>query len=218
MNFKKNTELTDLEIIAKIIKSKDTHLFEVLYNRYAKKVYQKCISVIKEQAISADLTQDIFMKVYMNLVNFKNQSTFSTWVYSITYNECIDYIRKSKKFQHFTEISDATDFSVYESASHETSDEEIFSIEPEVLREILDRISIHDKMILLMKYQDNFSIKDIQKSFDLASESAVKMRLKRAKEKVLYAYDEYIAEKQPVAKPVEPISIPTSLSLGFIKA
>jgi len=56
------------------------------------------------------------------------------------------------------------------------------------LKKALDMLDPNDKMILLLKYQDDFSIKEIMESLEI-SESAVKMRLKRAREKVINVYE-----------------------------
>jgi RNA polymerase sigma-70 factor (ECF subfamily) len=61
------------------------------------------------------------------------------------------------------------------------------------LTELLEQLKPEDKLILLMKYRDDMSIKDIQIAFDI-SESAVKMRIKRAKEKLKSLYCEMYEE------------------------
>ena len=99
LSAKKNKELTDEQVIERIIASQDPAMVEILYQRYAPKVYRKCISFVKEDDIAENLTHDIFIKVYLNLASFKRRSKFSTWLYSITYNFCIDYLRKAKKQQ-----------------------------------------------------------------------------------------------------------------------
>ena len=128
----------------------------------------------------------------MSLSSFKGKSKFSTWVYSITYNYCIDYIRKRNKNAFIvsdkdTELKDTEDV-------HDDWNETL-EMKASRLHKLLDEISLEDKTILLMKYQEDLSIKDIQEIFDI-SESATKMRIKRAKEKVqmLYIkeYKEYV--------------------------
>ena len=71
-----------------------------------------------------------------------------------------------------------------ESRTEEENERELLSSKAETLTKILDQLIPEDKMILLMKYQEDMSIKDIMEVFDL-SESAVKMRLKRAKAKAV---------------------------------
>ncbi len=133
--------------------------------------------------MAKDATQDIFMKIFLNLGQFGAQSKFSTWVYSITYNYCIDLIRKKKKMANiFTdEIEKVPDL------EEEVHDEALLTMEVNRLREVLNEIPVGDKAILLMKYQDGMQIKDIAVILD-KTESAIKMKIKRAKHKAQEVY------------------------------
>lgn len=175
----RKANLSDEEVVSEIIRTQSPVLIDVLYERYANKVYRKCMSFVKESSIAEDLTHDIFLKVYFNLASFKQKSKFSTWLYSITYNFCIDYLRKNKK-QKMVSIEDYD--GVVNNMEVESADD-LKHIAVERLTKLLERVKVEEKMILLMKYRDNMSIKEIQSVFNI-SESAVKMRIKRAKEKV----------------------------------
>ena len=121
--------------------------FSLLYNRYIQKVYSKCISMLKNEALAQDAAQEIFVKIYLNLSKFNERSKFSTWVYSITYNYCIDYIRRQKRAK--TIFSDEM-----ESASdvvEEVDDQELLEMEVGRLKRVLNEIPPGDKAILLMK-------------------------------------------------------------------
>ena len=129
------------------------------------------------------------MKILMNMAKFSGKSRFSTWIYSITYNYCIDFLRRKKK-----------DPSVYvddylENMDVEDDVEDRFLIEMNVgrLKVILEEIPTGDKTILLMKYQDEMSIKEIGKILD-KSESDVKMKIKRAKQKFKKTFKEKYKE------------------------
>ncbi len=178
-------KLTDEEVIKEIILTQNERYISILYDRYSNKIYRRAISFVKESAIAEDLMHDIFLKILLNLSSFKGKSKFSTWVYSITYNFCIDFLRKRQK--------ERQQASTYSSEMVELSEEDIEAFESlkqiksERLQELLEMISVEDKMILLMKYQDNLSIKQIQEVFKI-SESAVKMRINRAKGKIKKLY------------------------------
>jgi len=178
-------KLTDEEVIKEIILTQKERYVSILYDRYSNKIYRRAISFVKEPAIAEDLMHDIFLKILLNLASFKGKSKFSTWVYSITYNFCIDYLRKRQK--------ERTQATTYSSEMVELSEEDVEAFESlkqiktERLQELLEMVSSEDKMILLMKYQDNLSIKQIQDVFNI-SESAVKMRINRAKGKIKKLY------------------------------
>ena len=187
--FGKKSTLSDEELVEEIVHSQNSRLVEVLYERYADKVYRRCISFVKEASIVEDLTHDIFIKVYLNLGRFKQKSKFSTWLYSITYNFCVDYVRKKQK----DNVVDMEDKEGEIAGRDIDTADDLDHIALDRLTELLEQLKPEDKLILLMKYRDDMSIKDIQIAFDI-SESAVKMRIKRAKEKLKSLYCEMYEE------------------------
>ncbi len=181
--------ITDEELIQKYLDTQNTGYFDVLYSRYSAKVFGKCYSLLKSVERAEDATQDIFVKVLLNLSKFTGKSKFSTWLYSITYNFCIDIIRKKKKDLGVL----VEDIGIYGDREYndEIEDRKILETNVKRLKVILDILPSGDKAILLMKYQDEFSIKEICGILD-KSESAVKMKIKRAKEKFMKIYkDKY---------------------------
>jgi len=180
-----NLIYTDEILVQEILETQNPALVSQLYDRYLNRIYRKAVSFVKDAELAEDLTHDIFIKILMSLSSFKGKAKFSTWVYSITYNYCVDYIRRRQKEpivhneNEFTENTEPLD----EVDSHA----EWVEIQGSRLGRILDMLNVEEKSILLMKYQDDLSIKEIQDIFDL-SESAAKMRIKRAKEKVQLLY------------------------------
>lgn len=179
----KRKTLTDEEAIAEYLKTQNNYYFEILYNRYSSKIFGKCLTLLKDEYKAQDATQDIMMKILLNLSKFSGKSKFSTWVYSITYNFCIDYIRKGKKDKSVL----LDDISVLADVEDEVSDKILLEVKLEQLKVILEKINVEDKSILLMKYMDGLSIRDIA-GIKNKSESAIKMKIKRAKEKFVKTY------------------------------
>lgn len=176
---------SDEELIKAIIKTNDTMLFEVLYDRYATLVYNKCFGFAKDSDEAKDLAQDVFLKLFVKLPSFKGLSKFSTWLYAFTYNHCVNYVTRStaKKFE-----KQAVDYKDIENISGDEEDDESFlQMKVDKLKDALELISPEDKMILLLKYQDGLTIREIEEVLDIG-QSAVKMRLKRAKDKLLIVY------------------------------
>ncbi len=178
------THLTDEDLIAEITSSGNRRYVGELYRRYSSKIFRRSISLVKDHSTAEDITHDIFMKILYSLSSFKGNSKVSTWIYAISYNFCIDHLRKTKKAR-FNQNE-------YESYSGEQVDyvdgmEELQLVKSERLKEVMEQVPVEDKMILLMKFQDGFSIRQIQEILNI-SESATKMRIKRAKEKVKKMY------------------------------
>lgn len=183
--------MSDEDIIKEYLATQNSAYFDVLYKRYSGKIFGKCISLLKDEAKAADATQEVFMKILINLSKFSGKSKFSTWIYSITYNFCIDMIRRAKKDPSML-VDDME--STYDK---EDDVEDVYLLEMKVkrLKVILEEIPTMDKSILLMKYQDEMSIKEIS-SITQKSESAVKMKIKRAKQKFKKTYKEVYKEDE----------------------
>ncbi len=178
---------TDEELVQLFISTQRNHFFEELYKRYSDKVYRKCLSFVKDSAKAEDFTHDIFLKVILKLSTFKETARFSTWLYSITYNYCMDQLRINKKRKEVyqdeeLEVPDDTDLNqVFEEPD----------IESKRLHQAMDQLQTEEQSILMMKYQDELSIREIADIFRI-TESAVKMRLLRTREKLRSRYLETI--------------------------
>lgn len=176
-------QLSDERIIELVLSGgKETRNFEFLYQRYYNKVKNKCFSIVQDQLLASDLVDDVFSKVYEKLASFKGHSSFSTWLYSITNNYCIDYLRIQKKM-HYPEWN----------SEHEMHDipEIVEEIDEEIdydrLIEIMQDLHPEERALIQMKYMEDQSLKAISEALRI-TESATKMRLKRAKTRLLFLY------------------------------
>lgn len=183
--------MKDFEVVHTYLETQASRCFSLLYSRYASKIFSKCITMLKDEAMAQDATQEIFMKIFLNIAKFGEKAKFSTWVYSITYNYCIDFIRRKKKQQNlFTDDIEKAPDNI-----DEVPDEALLAMEVHQLKRVLEELPSGDRAILLMKYQDDMSIKEIAETLD-KTESAVKMQIMRAKDKAqklkseIFQYDE----------------------------
>lgn len=179
-------DISDEELVKKIVEKKDSTMFGVLYDRYAKMVYNKCYGFAKSQKEAEDLTQDIFLMLFVKLGSFKGKSKFSTWLYSFTYNFCVNYVNRDKgrKISDKASTIEDTEYKL----SVEVTDESLLDLQVEKLKRALGLIETEEKALLLLKYQDGVSIKELESIMEIGS-SAVKMRLKRAKARVIETYN-----------------------------
>ncbi len=178
--------LSDEELIEGILLDNNTLLFEVLYDRYSSLVYNKCYGFAINEDEAKDLTQDVFLKLFVKLASFKGTAKFSTWLYAFTYNHCVNYVTRNtaKKIE-----KQAVDYHEIEDVSDVEDESGLIEMKVDNLKEALELISPNEKMILLLKYQDNLSIKEIESVLGIG-ESAVKMRIKRAKDKLVQVYND----------------------------
>lgn len=179
-------DISDEELVKKIVEKKDSTMFGVLYDRYSKMVYNKCYGFAKSQKEAEDLTQDIFLMLFVKLGSFKGKSKFSTWLYSFTYNFCVNYVNRDKgrKISDKSNNIEDTEYKL----SIEVTDESLLDLQVGKLKKALELIEPEEKTLLLLKYQDGVSIKELETILEIGS-SAVKMRLKRAKARVIETYN-----------------------------
>lgn len=179
MNF---SQLSDEEILEKIIVDGNDQLYEIIYQRYFHKVQSRCYTFLKNKELATEFANDILSKVYEKIPGFKKNAAFSSWLYSVTYHYVIDYLRKKKKL-HYPSWNEKNEIPEI----IDESDSEVEDLSYDKLLTIFEKIHPEEKALLLMKYQDGISIKEIARSLAI-SEDAVKMRLKRARSRVIYLY------------------------------
>jgi RNA polymerase sigma-70 factor (ECF subfamily) len=176
-------QLKDEELIRMHLRSEQNNYFETLYNRYVTKVYRRCLSLTKNSAQAEDFTHDIFLRVHNNLTNFRENSAFSTWLYSISYNYCMDQLRYANRTSTVS-IEHDQEYNWSESTEQESTE---FRLQQ--LAEVMRTISPEETLMLRLKYEQGLDIREIAEQFNL-KDSAVKMRLKRTRDKIRKMYTE----------------------------
>ena len=185
-----NIELSDNDLVQAIIDENDRtlkrNLQEALYDRYADRIFSKCYYMVKDRDIAKDLSHDIFVKVFINLTKFRGDSPFYGWIYAIAYNHCINHLEKSKRLK-----LDDFEAKSYEIASDDTELEYkiLKDIQLTQLEKLMGELPEAERMILLMRYQDGLSVKEVATMLNLG-ESAVKMRLKRSRDHLAELFKE----------------------------
>lgn len=175
-------DLTDEEIVRQIVTGRQHDKFSILYDRFQQKVFDKCYSLVRDRHLARELSQEIFTKAFEKLDKFRGESLFSSWLYAITYNHSIEFLRHQRKL-HYPEWNNSNEIAEIV----DENEKDFAIIKYNRILQIFDQIHPEEKALLLMKYQDGLPIKTIQDTLQI-SESAAKMRLKRAKARVLYLY------------------------------
>ena len=170
-------KLKDEEVIRQYLTSSPSDCFETLYNRYVSKVYKQCFSLTRDSEKAQDFTHDIFIKMFARLDRFQERSTFSTWLYSISYNYCMDQLRVSNRMS-----TPAMDDELGDRVSY-VEDSESAEQRLQLLSRAMNSLPPQEATLLRLKYQDGLDIKQIAQQLNL-NDSAVKMRLKRSRDKV----------------------------------
>lgn len=175
-------KLSDEDIIKNIRSQKENELFSILFNRYYSKVLDKCYSLTHNREMAEELTGDILSKAYEKLDSYKGNSSFSSWLYSVTYNHCIDYLRETKRL-HYPEWNSSNELPEIIDETYNEEEE----ISYDRLMELLNRLHTEEKALIMMRYFDEMPLQQIADALRV-TESAAKMRLKRAKARLLFLY------------------------------
>jgi len=86
----------DEQVLLEKAKAGDVAAFEELIESYQKKIYNLAYRIIGNYDDAADMAQEVLIRIFKSIANFKGQSSFSTWIYRITTNVCLDEIRRKK--------------------------------------------------------------------------------------------------------------------------
>ena len=163
---------TDNAIIAHI-RAGDKEAYRQLMERYQQKVFQTCMGFVHNEDDAADLSQDIFIRAYEKLSSFKGEAQFSTWLYRMTTNMAINFIRKRKISSWFQRIDEEK--SNMEVRSGEFADSNLLRTEQKkMLKQALEKLSkSQQKAFVLSHYQDlsNQEVADVMECSLKAAES-----------------------------------------------
>lgn len=171
--------MTDGEIIRQILQGKQD-LFRVIIERYQTMVFRTCLGFVHDQDDADDLTQDVFIQAYRSLSGFKGNAAFSTWIYRITVNACLNKKRKNLKglFSRLLSQEQTSGFPLSDS-----EDPEYLLIKDEqrkIVQEALDGLPKNQHIALILSKYDDLSQKEIAGIMEI-TEGAVEALLQRAK-------------------------------------
>jgi RNA polymerase sigma-70 factor, ECF subfamily len=181
MDKKKRNE-SDYRLIQGVL-SGQKHLFRELIDRNASMVFHIVRRFEKDPDESEELAQQIFVKAYENLGSFKENAKFSTWLYRIAMNHCLDFVKNIRREnQRFSELDD--DFSETIPSEQQTP---YLRLEMKEWKRVLDialgKLSSDYSEPFLMKYRDGLSYQVMAEQTGL-SVSALKVRVHRARKEL----------------------------------
>lgn len=166
----------------------DNDAFSELVSLYEKKIYNLALRMTRNRDDALDLSQEIFIRIYKSLPLFKAQSAFSTWVYSIASNTCIDFTRKEAKRKTLSidedEYFDIPDLKYQPKACSENAELR------EQIAAGIDSLSPEHREVIVLRELNGLSYDEIAEALDISS-GTVKSRICRAREKLCAYLSKY---------------------------
>ncbi len=172
---------TNDQVYIEAILNGDANAFAVLVDRYKDLVFTLALRMMKHTEEAEEAAQDTFIKVYKSLKKFKGDSKFSTWIYRVAYNTCLDRLKKNKRQQYTVEINEYTEHQV------KTLDNALDQIEAkekeQAIQDCLALLPSEDSFLLTLYYFEELSLEEIAKIVGLKPNN-VKVKLFRSRKKL----------------------------------
>ncbi len=152
----------------------DREAFESLYANNQKRVYSVALNFFGgNEEIAKDVTQQVFLKIFYKIGEFRGEAEFTTWLYRITVNACLDEQRKTRKFLSLDDV-----FGVF--SKRRAQDEKVYNQELSgEIQKAMATLKTKFRLPILLKYVEGLSYEEIAKVLD-CSMGTVASRLNRA--------------------------------------
>jgi len=173
-----STGLGDNEIISRVLKG-EQNAYAELVNRYQAYVFTLVLRMIKSREDAEEVAQDVFIKAYRSLADFRGESKFSTWLYTIANTTSITFLRKKKLDVHSLDNE-----KVFEVADSKDSGFRANLVEQKsrvnMVNEAIAMLSPDDAEIITLFYKAEQNLEEISRILRLET-NTVKVRLHRAR-------------------------------------
>jgi len=180
------TREEELTIIRRV-QDGDPNAFELLVTAYEKNVYNVALQMTGNREDAQDMTQEAFIKAYNSLSGFRGDSRFSSWLYRIVSNVCLDYKRKQSRrpASSLTVEDDEGEEQQLDVADESQSPEALLErkLTREAVRKGLRQLPDEQRQILLLREIQGLSYEEIGEVMDLEA-GTVKSRIFRARKKL----------------------------------
>jgi len=180
--------LPDEEIVARVING-EQHLYEGLMRKYNLRLFRISMSIINDEMAVEDVMQTAYLNAYLNLANFQNKSSFSTWLTRILINESTLYKKKQLRREQVIEKQGNNYLS--ETPLHGLMNKELKVMLEKTIGDLPEKY----KLVFVMREIEEMSTSETMSVLNL-SESNVKVRLNRAKEMLRGSLSGYYRSNQ----------------------
>jgi len=160
----------------------DRAAFESIYRRFSPMVYSVALGVLNNTEDSQEVTQDVFVKIYHQLKNFRFDASLKTWIYRVTINTALNYRKKRAHRENQVNMDEATMDHFQESnAKPEITDQEEHQ---QVIQKLLSHLNPDQRTCIILRNMEGLTYEEIAQTLRI-NINTVRTRLKRAREKLL---------------------------------
>ncbi len=175
------TNTTDQFLIQSTLEG-DVKAFAHLVKKYQDYVFTLVYRMLKTREEAEEVAQDVFIKVYKSLKDFKGEAKFTTWLYRIAYRTTLDYIRKNKKREKTNVLlEEITESNL--TFSENPLESLLVEERNKYVKDCIGQLSEHDAAVITLFYFEESSIREIAQITGL-TEDNVKVRLHRSRKKL----------------------------------
>ena len=182
--------LIEFELIERA-RNGDEGAFNQVLQTYRKRILGTIARLIGKPEDVEDVGQEVFLRLYYSLDQLRTPEVFEPWLYRLTVNAAYDYLRRQRR-RHESRMSDLSEQQVMmadASAGGKQSNEDAHRTRVrEQVQSLLDKVSAEDRVLLMLKEVEGLSLKELEKIYKV-NENALKVRLFRARQRVLKAYE-----------------------------
>ncbi len=182
--------LVDFELI-KRAQGGDDAAFNEVVTAYRKRILGTISRLIGRPEDVEDVGQEVFLRLYFSLDQLRTPEVFEPWLYRLTVNAAYDYLRKQKR-RGESRMADLSEQQVIMADAVAGSEADQESRRRHKLREqvqeLLGAVSEEDRILLLLKEVEGLSLKELEKVYSV-NENALKVRLFRARQRVIKAFE-----------------------------
>jgi RNA polymerase sigma-70 factor, ECF subfamily len=190
--------LVDFELI-KRAQAGDSAAFNDVVVAYRKRILGTITRLIARPEDVEDVAQEVFLRLYFSLDQLRTAEVFEPWLYRLTVNAAYDYLRKQRRRQEYR-MSDLSEQQMMMADALAGGRVEHDEREQKKIRESVDAllgaVSDADRVLLMMKELEGLSLKELEKIYNI-NENALKVRLFRARQRVLKAFGAAAKGKEP---------------------
>jgi RNA polymerase sigma-70 factor (ECF subfamily) len=191
--------LVEPEVIT-LARSGDPAAFNELVRAYRKRILGTVFRLIGRQEDVEDVGQEVFLRLYHSLDQLRTPEVFEPWLYRLTVNAAYDYLRRQKR-QAESRMADLSEEQVVMADAAASGRLALEEKEKSQIRELvamlLDQVSEEDRILLTLKEVEGLSLKELEKIYQV-NENALKVRLFRARQRVIKGYEAIQKQEQQV--------------------